>query len=112
MTTITLWSNDGKAITVDVKIAEMSGMIKGMLENTTMLETGEQMTIPDVNGETLEKVFEWAEHHVNDPPEIIYDDYFNIYADLRPCDALFFEVISYSNFLVFVKFPFISSVKI
>ena len=94
MTTITLLSNDGKVFTVDCKTAEMSGTLKGMLENTC-LQTGEQVMISTINGKTMAKVFEWAEYHRDHPPEeenVANKEKIRS-SELTPWEAEFFKVI-------------------
>jgi S-phase kinase-associated protein 1 len=105
---ITLLSNDGARLDVDVKVAEKSVLIKNMIDDLG----GEAVTdipIPNVNEQVLKKVIEWCEHHKTDPAAPIDDDSDSRKktTDIEEWDQKFmqvdqemlFEIILASNYL-------------
>jgi len=65
---LTLNSSDGAELKVDRVVAERSILIKNLLEDLPEASTTEAIPIPNVNETILKKVFEWCDHHKNDPP--------------------------------------------
>jgi len=71
---INLESSDGKVYTVDKEIATKSQLINNMLEDVDD-DNNENIPLPNVTGEILEKVIEYCEHHRNDKvDEYDFDD--------------------------------------
>lgn len=69
MSTIKLISNDKKCFTVNIEIAKTSTTIETMLEDLGMDDLdNELIPLPNVSGDILEKVLEWATHHKSNPP--------------------------------------------
>lgn len=67
--TVKLDTADGETIEVDIKVANVSGTISGLLEMFEVAETDEEFNIPlqNVNARILRLVLEWAEEHKHDP---------------------------------------------
>ncbi|CAG8757100.1 22873_t:CDS:2, partial [Racocetra persica] len=63
--TITLRSSDGIEFHIDARIANRYTLLNNW--------NGENASLPNVTGKVLEKVLEWCEHHINDPP-LNYDN--------------------------------------
>lgn len=66
MPNVILQSADNRSFTVDVEIAKMSTTIKTMLDDLGVSsEEGkeERIPLPNVRGEILKLVINWAEHH-------------------------------------------------
>jgi len=71
---INLESSDGKVYKVDKDIAVKSQLINNMLEDAEENDN-ENIPLPNVTGEILEKVIEYCEHHRDDKvDEYDYDD--------------------------------------
>lgn len=71
MPKVILQSSDNRSFPVEVEIAKMSTTIKTMLEDLGVnSEEGkeEKIPLPNVRGEILKLVIQWAEQHQNDPP--------------------------------------------
>ena len=67
MSEIKLQSSDDAEYTVDINVAKMSVTIRNMLEDIG--EEGDQaIPLPNVTGKILDKVIQYCQHHVNDPP--------------------------------------------
>ena len=64
-------TEEGKEVEVDYKIAIMSKLIHGILDDREEDEEDEPVPIPNVKEETLNKVIIFCEKHIEDPlPEI------------------------------------------
>jgi len=71
---ISLESSDGKVFKVDKEIATKSQLINNMLEDVEESDN-ENIPLPNVTGEILEKVLEYCEHHRDDKvDEYDFDD--------------------------------------
>ena len=66
-------TEDGEIIGVDIKIANVSGTIAGLLESMNVEKTEDEITIPlpNVKSKVLRLVLQWAEHHKDDAPVVI-----------------------------------------
>jgi len=105
---ITLVSNDGVPLKVDVEVATRSMLIKNMIEDLGGA-AGTEVPIPNVNESVLKKVIEWCEHHKGDPPATADDDSDSRKktTDIEEWDQKFmqvdqemlFEIILASNYL-------------
>ncbi|KAI9221530.1 Skp1 family, dimerization domain-containing protein [Blastocladiella britannica] len=72
---VKLVSSDNITVDVSAEAAKRSVLLSNLLEDAS--PEGEEVTIPvpNVTGETLKKVFEYCEHHKNDPmPDPKEDD--------------------------------------
>ncbi|KAI1292633.1 S-phase kinase-associated protein 1 [Halotydeus destructor] len=67
---ISLQSQDGKVFEVDIEVAKVSDMVKGMLENLGDDGGDDSKPVPlsNVQGHILEKIIEYMEHHKDDAP--------------------------------------------
>lgn len=71
---VNLESSDGKVFKIDKDIAIKSTLISNMLEDVDENDN-ENIPLPNVTGEILEKVIEYCEHHRDDKiDEYDYDD--------------------------------------
>ena len=61
--TIKLTSVDDKSFSVSLKVVEMSQTIKDMLDDMEV----DEMPIPQIKGEILEKVIKWCVYHTINP---------------------------------------------
>ncbi|KAJ2444724.1 hypothetical protein GGF42_006216, partial [Coemansia sp. RSA 2424] len=68
---VVLQSSDGKDFTVDIAVAKQSKLISNLIEDIG--ESDEPIPLPNVASKVLEKVIEYCEYHVDDPP-LIPDD--------------------------------------
>lgn len=66
--TIRLETEDGESIEVDIKVANVSGTIGGLLEIFDVENDDQEITVPlpNVNGKILRLVLQWAEQHQDD----------------------------------------------
>ncbi|KAL7303115.1 hypothetical protein TKK_0004327 [Trichogramma kaykai] len=73
METIKLQSVDGKEFKVDIEVAKSSTTIKTMLEDLPFLENNdnEPVPLPNVNGDILKLIIEWATHHVKEQKDAV-----------------------------------------
>lgn len=62
-------TEDGESIEVDIKVANVSGTIGGLLEVFDVESNDDDISVPlpNVNGKILRLVLEWAEKHRDDP---------------------------------------------
>jgi len=76
MPEIKLVSSDSTEFSVDVNIAKMSLTIKTMLEDLTVGAGNEddKIPLPNVRGDILQLVINWANYHKDDPPAPEDDD--------------------------------------
>ncbi|OUM66425.1 hypothetical protein PIROE2DRAFT_53572 [Piromyces sp. E2] len=71
---VNLESSDGKVFKIDKDIAIKSQLINNMLEDVDESDN-ENIPLPNVTGDILEKVIEYCEHHRDDKfDEYDYDD--------------------------------------
>ena len=61
---VTLIPEEGEAIEVDIELANMSVLIKSMIDDAG---TDEDIPLPNVKKAVLEKVIEFCEHHKEEP---------------------------------------------
>ncbi|KAJ2474729.1 hypothetical protein GGH95_004568 [Coemansia sp. RSA 1836] len=89
---VVLQSSDGKDFTVDIAVAKQSKLISNLIEDIG--ESDEPIPLPNVASKVLEKVIEYCEYHVDDPP-LIPDDLDEIPKrsdDIEPRDENFMKV--------------------
>jgi len=106
---LTLVSNDGFEIPVELAVAERSMLIKNMLEDLGGEQLDQKVPIPNVNEQVLKKVLDWCKHHKNDPATTQDDDSDSRKktTDIEEWDQKFmqvdqemlFEIILASNYL-------------
>jgi len=111
MPKVILQSSDNKSFPVEVEIAKMSTTIKTMLEDLGVnSEEGkeEKIPLPNVRGEILKLVIQWAEQHQADPPLPDDEDTRERRTDditqwdqefLRVEQAILFDMILAANYL-------------
>ncbi|KAJ1999869.1 E3 ubiquitin ligase complex SCF subunit scon-3 [Coemansia thaxteri] len=104
---VVLQSSDGKDFTVERAVALQSVLIKNLLEDIG--ESDEAIPLPNVAGKVLEKIIEYCEHHMDDPPPIQdeFDEIPKRSDDIEPWDEnfikvdqeLLFEILLASNYM-------------
>jgi S-phase kinase-associated protein 1 len=67
MSTVTLVSSDKHTFTVDKKAAELSVLLRNLLEDIDQAEST-PIPLPNVSGKTLAKIIEYCTHHKDTPP--------------------------------------------
>lgn len=77
MSQVILVSNDDKRFPVARNIAEMSETVKSLLSELPETTGDQEVPLTNVDGATLEKILEWAKHHIvhPDPPTSDADKY-------------------------------------
>lgn len=75
MSAIILESSDGVQFKIDAEIAKFSGTIASILEYCGQNDEKDSVVpLPNVSGDVLRHILEWAKHHKNDlTPTIDYD---------------------------------------
>ncbi len=90
--TIKLASSEGIEFTVEKKAAQLSVLLKNLLEDIG--ESENVIPLPNVSGHILERVIEWCVHHLNDPDSKQFD------SELTKLDKeTLFELILAANYL-------------
>ncbi|ORY62036.1 E3 ubiquitin ligase [Neocallimastix californiae] len=62
---VNLISSDGRVFTIDKEVGMLSELLRDRLEYVDENDN-ENISLPNVSGNTLEKVIEYCEHHRND----------------------------------------------
>ncbi|KAG4078554.1 hypothetical protein HA402_002668 [Bradysia odoriphaga] len=108
MSTIRLQSSDGEIFVTEAKVARTSGTIKNLLEGCGIEEGSDTVVpLPNVKGNILRKIMEYAEHHKDDVVQIDDSDKDKRKDDVSAWDAEFlrmdqgtlFEMILAANYL-------------
>ncbi|CAL8099111.1 unnamed protein product [Orchesella dallaii] len=111
MPKVILESSDHETFTVEVEIAKMSTTIKTMLEDlgvNSVEGNEEKIPLPNVRGEILKLVIQWAQQHRDDPPLPEDDDSREKRTDditqwdqdfLKVEQAILFDLILAANYL-------------
>jgi len=102
-----LISSDGRVFTIDKEVGMQSELLRDRLEYVDENDN-ENISLPNVSGNTLEKVIEYCEHHRNDSTDkYIHGDKYNDDWDkeyikrLTPNEVLevLYEVILAANYM-------------
>jgi len=94
---IKLKSNDDHVVEVTVGVAKMFGLIKNMIDNQIGEDEDDHpVPLPNVRGEVLDKVVEYAKYHHEDPPPD-EDDTEKKNGEISPWDAKFLEPLDQST---------------
>lgn len=72
MSTVCLQSSDNVCFVVETRIANVSQTIKNMNEFGDDSQVDEKIPIANVSGKVLEKIIEWATHHVVRIIKVVY----------------------------------------
>ena len=68
---VRLISSDGQAIEVPLRVAYLSKLVKGMIDETEVDQEIQDIPLPNVSGNMLKKIIEFCEHYIRDPFEEI-----------------------------------------
>ncbi|KAL7518812.1 hypothetical protein ACHAWX_003616 [Stephanocyclus meneghinianus] len=65
--TVNLISKEGDTFSVDIEVAKMSELVRGMLEEDADEEDTTEIPLPNVKAQVLKKVIEFCKHHKTEP---------------------------------------------
>eukprot|EP00804_Cyclotella_cryptica_P000749 CCRYP_001033-RA/>CCRYP_001033-RA protein AED:0.28 eAED:0.28 QI:115/1/1/1/1/1/3/137/166 len=65
--TVNLISKEGDTFPVDIEVAKMSELVRGMLEEDADEEDTTEIPLPNVKAQVLKKVIEFCKHHKSEP---------------------------------------------